>query len=135
MKVHKLKTWPKYFDAIVTGAKPFEVRWDDRRFREGDGLQLQEWDPVTGNYTNRETFRLVTYVLADTEPDVGQSLKAGYVVLGLAEPQAKAASLADTVMHDCTAGANALTLEQRVEVAKIARGEVYEVLSKVARQS
>lgn len=42
--IQDLKTWKEYFDDIVTGHKNFEVRKDDRGFKEGDTLILKEFD-------------------------------------------------------------------------------------------
>lgn len=47
MTTHKLKTWPRFFDAIASGAKTYEVRLDDRGFQKGDAVVLEEWDPDT----------------------------------------------------------------------------------------
>lgn len=80
MTTHELKTWPPYFDAVLYGEKPFEVRRDDRGFAVGDVLWLREWDPATKEYTRRECRVAVTYVLRDYVPAVGD----GYAVLGLA---------------------------------------------------
>ncbi len=44
-RVHELKTWPVYFDAIVSGEKTFEVRRDDRGFQKGDIVELQRTTP------------------------------------------------------------------------------------------
>lgn len=61
---HKVKCWTGYFDAVLRGDKPFEVRRNDRNYRVGDHLVLEEWDPSTEAYTGR-VFRLrITYVLA-----------------------------------------------------------------------
>lgn len=50
-RVHRLKTWPEHFRNLRDGFKTFEVRENDRDFREGDVLALQEWDPKPGLYT------------------------------------------------------------------------------------
>lgn len=44
-RVHELKCWPQYFDAVASGEKTFEVRKDDRGFQRGDIVELQRcWD-------------------------------------------------------------------------------------------
>jgi ASC-1-like (ASCH) protein len=40
--VHELKTDPKVFQAVYTGEKKFEIRKNDRGFKVGDELHLQE---------------------------------------------------------------------------------------------
>lgn len=62
---HPLKTWPEYYEAILTGHKKFEYRINDRKpaFAVGDTLKLQEYDPETEKYTGREIEKVVTYVL------------------------------------------------------------------------
>ena len=42
---HDLKTWPEYFEPILTGRKTFEIRHDDRDFKTGHVLHLREWLP------------------------------------------------------------------------------------------
>ena len=88
--IHELKVWPEFFDALETGAKPFEVRLDDRCFAVRDTLILREWDNNQCAYTGREVRRLVTYKLDDWR----FGLQPGYCVLGLAklEPQPQSAT-------------------------------------------
>lgn len=81
---HDLKTWLPYFDAIIDGSKPFEVRKNDRDYKVGDTLRLIPFDPEKGRAVRRFGMRHcdkdVTYVLAG-----GQfGIDPGYVVLGLA---------------------------------------------------
>lgn len=76
MKVHHIKCRPPYFEAVLSGAKPFEVRADDRDYQVGDTLVLKEWSEDM--FTGREHRRLVTFVLKDFE-----GLRPGWVGLGL----------------------------------------------------
>lgn len=63
MKVHELKCWSGSFDAIVSGAKTFEYRSDDRDYSIGDTLHLCRWDPTTKQYTGEAFDALVTWIL------------------------------------------------------------------------
>jgi hypothetical protein len=58
----KKKIWPKYFDAVASGKKKFELRLNDFYINDGDLLLLEEWDPDTKNYTGRSIEKKVTYV-------------------------------------------------------------------------
>lgn len=86
--VHELKTWPKFFQAVKRGDKPFECRKNDRGFREGDFLHLREWKPAMPSdergaivgYTGSELMCRVTYVLRDC---VCEGVCMGYAVLGI----------------------------------------------------
>ena len=59
---HDLKVLPKYFNSLMWGAKPFEVRKNDRDFKVGDLLTLREWEPEE-KYSGRVLCRQVGYVL------------------------------------------------------------------------
>ena len=56
------KTWPEYFEAIISGKKKYELRLNDFEVEEGDILLLEEWDPKTKSYTGRSTEKKVSYV-------------------------------------------------------------------------
>ena len=87
MATHDLKTWPKYFTAVLAGDKPFEIRRNDRDFCSGDLVRLREWDPVTEKYTGRVLVRLITCVTnaADLDAKDERVFHPAYVVLGLGE--------------------------------------------------
>lgn len=80
--IHQLKTWPEYFQAIADGKKTFEVRKDDRGFQVNDFLHLQEWDPLKGEYTGREIFKMVTYLLPSRDMP---GIEHGYVAMSLGD--------------------------------------------------
>ena len=48
---HDLKIEPVYFEQKLYGHKPWEIRKNDRNYKEGDILQLREWE--NGSYTGR----------------------------------------------------------------------------------
>lgn len=75
--LHKLKIYPKYFNAILNGSKPFEIRKNDRNFHVGDNVLLKEWD--NNKYSSRTIYAEITYVLGDKFIGVTE----GYVVLGI----------------------------------------------------
>lgn len=74
--IHELKTWPCYYEHVVSGNKTFEVRENDRGFQPGDHATLKEWDPDRrivreegndidvsyGSYTGREIEFKIGYV-------------------------------------------------------------------------
>jgi ASC-1-like (ASCH) protein len=64
---------PLYFIDIDNGQKTCEVRFNDRDFRVGDILHLQEW---LVNYTGRQIDVEVTHVLKNCE-----WCKDGYAIL------------------------------------------------------
>lgn len=78
-KLHHLRTWPEYYEAIDTGDKPFEVRENDRDFQTGDLLNLYEWDQRDKKTTGRECYRRITYVLTGGR----FGIEPGYCVLGI----------------------------------------------------
>lgn len=76
-KVHKLKTIPPYFDHVLLGKKKFEVRKNDRGFKIGDILQLEEWTK-DGGYTGRKTRVKVTYIASGEKFGIDR-----YCVMGI----------------------------------------------------
>ena len=62
MATIKKKIWPKYFEAVLSGKKKYELRLNDFEVNEGDTLLLEEWDPETKEYTGRRVEKKVTYV-------------------------------------------------------------------------
>jgi hypothetical protein len=88
MRFHYIKTWPVFFKAILSGRKTFEIRWDDRKYEEGDVLVLLEWDPEraakdpnpSAGYTGCDLRRRVACVLLSAECS---GLKDGFCAMGL----------------------------------------------------
>jgi len=63
MAIIKKKFWPQYFDLVASGKKKFDLRLADFDVQEGDTLILEEWDPVTTQYTGRTIEKTVDFVL------------------------------------------------------------------------
>jgi hypothetical protein len=65
---HRLKSWPQFFERILSGEKTHELRRGDRDFLVGDILRLQEFDPCKNQYTGRECSVLITYITSTERP-------------------------------------------------------------------
>jgi hypothetical protein len=77
-KTHTLKTWPEYFEHVWAGRKRFEARKNDRGFKVGDDVLLEEFDPkkvdfynAAAAYTGRQIIAEITYILS---PPIAKSL-------------------------------------------------------------
>jgi len=75
MAIIEKKIWPKYFEAVKTGKKKFELRLADFKIKKGDILVLEEWDPKKKEYTGRKIKRKVKYLLKFKLNDFGQKKK------------------------------------------------------------
>ena len=82
-RLHRLKTDPEVYQAVLAGRKTFEIRLNDRDFRVGDELLLME-TTATGEaikagaplqYTGNELRKRVSHVLS------GYGLMPGWVCL------------------------------------------------------
>ena len=76
--VHALKILSRYFDAVISGEKTFEVRKNDRPYQVGDLLALNEWDEENRRYTRNSCLVYIDYIL-----DSADCCKDGYVVLSI----------------------------------------------------
>lgn len=72
--IHELKILPEYFEAVVSGDKRFEIRKNDRNYKKGDILRLNEYQE--GQYTGDVHVAEITYITDYAQQD-------GYVVLGI----------------------------------------------------
>lgn len=57
---HELKTLSWYFSEILSGAKTFEIREDDRDFAVGDVVELLEYDGH--DLTGRKIIKLIGFI-------------------------------------------------------------------------
>ena len=77
-KVHDVKLGTTFFDDVKTGRKTFELRKNDRGYKEGDTIVLHEYKD--GTTTGRTITKKIVYMLGDFT-----GLEDGYCILGLGE--------------------------------------------------
>ena len=78
MRRHELKILPKWYENVESNKKNFEIRRNDRDFKVGNTLVLQEYEE--GSYTGRQITRKIQYIYQGNG-DYG--LSEGYCILGL----------------------------------------------------
>lgn len=81
-RVHYIRLAATYYDDVATGRKPFELRKNDRDYKTGDILEMNEF--TDGRNTGRVIRCRVTYML---EGYTG--LTDGYCILGIKVLQAQ----------------------------------------------
>lgn len=72
--LHTLKIQSRYFKDVVSGLKTFEIRKNDRDYKVGDILVLEE--RLCGRFTDEQIKVKVTYITDYAQQD-------GYVVMGI----------------------------------------------------
>lgn len=80
-KVHDVKLGTTFFDDVKTGRKTFELRKNDRGYKEGDIIVMHEYKD--GTTTGRTIEKKIVYMLEDFT-----GLEDGYCILGLGEVKA-----------------------------------------------
>ena len=81
MKIHEVKIYESYADAVLSGEKTFEIRNNDRGYQKGDYLKFEVMSD-TG------TYGILTHGLNEKEYEItyvhsGLGLAAGYVALAI----------------------------------------------------
>lgn len=75
VKIHQIRLASMYFEDALSGKKPFELRKNDRHYKEGDILEMMEFKD--GKNTGRSVRVLVTFLLEDYA-----GLEEGYCIMG-----------------------------------------------------
>ncbi|MEJ9303083.1 DUF3850 domain-containing protein [Priestia megaterium] len=60
--LHNLKINKEFFGPVLDQIKTFEIRKNDRNFRVGDKVTLNEWDNEKKRYTGRRTNIEIIYM-------------------------------------------------------------------------
>ncbi len=81
-KVHNVKLGATFFEDVKSGRKSFELRKNDRGYKEGDMITLHEYKD--GSETGRCITKKIVYILEEF-----QGLKEGYCILGLEKIEAR----------------------------------------------
>lgn len=76
---HELKIHPEPYQAVSKGLKTWEYRFNNRNFREGDKLKLNEFDPEKMAYTGAFIEARVMYLLEGGKFDIPE----GYVIMSI----------------------------------------------------
>ena len=75
-KVHEVKLAAMYYDDVKTGKKTFELRKNDRNYKEGDKLHMLEFKD--GRHTGRTISADIVYLMEEYT-----GLTEGYCILGI----------------------------------------------------
>lgn len=75
-QVHQIRIATTYFEDAESGRKPFELRKNDRNYKEGDILEMMEFKD--GRNTGRTIRKVVTYLLENYS-----GLEDGYCIMGI----------------------------------------------------
>lgn len=91
-RIHRIKSWPNYFNAVLKGWKTFELRYNDRDYRVGDKLLLMEFDPqATMDPFSGRTIEVIVQHMAT--PEVGDhailGLKDGWCIMSIKPVEVK----------------------------------------------
>jgi hypothetical protein len=78
---HQLKTIRPFFTDVWEGRKAFDIRKNDRDYKVGDILWLEEYLHKTGKYTNKVIVARVDYIVNNA--DLPEALYPGYVCMSI----------------------------------------------------
>ncbi len=85
--IHKIKSWTFFYDDIATGNRKSDIRdTSDRRFKVGDYMELNRFDPVKFVYTGEIMYVRITYIQTNQSNPCAISDKAladNYAVLSI----------------------------------------------------
>lgn len=76
VRIHALKIDPEYYTPVLREQKNFEIRKNDRNFKVGDLVLLEEWTKQYGYHFSPSIKRQITYI-------TNYKQKPGYVVFGM----------------------------------------------------
>lgn len=69
MTQHTIKIEDQFFDAVLSGNKTFEIRFNDRGYQKGDKVLLEEINSFHHGCTGRSLRVEITYVTSYQQRD------------------------------------------------------------------
>ncbi len=76
-RTHEIKLSREFQDAVLSGDKPFEVRYNDRGYQKGDFVKFHVVDRRNVTEPLDDKLFVITYVLS------GWHIEQDYVVFGI----------------------------------------------------
>ena len=76
-RTHEIKLSREFQDAVLSGDKPFEVRYNDRGYQKGDYVKFHVIDRRNVTEPLDDKLFVITYVLS------GWHIEQDYVVFGI----------------------------------------------------
>lgn len=76
---HDLKISKEYYQDVLLGIKTFELRKNDRDYKVGHVLLLNEYDIIELEYTGRKLKRVISYILKGGN----YGLDENFVIMGI----------------------------------------------------
>lgn len=67
-RTHELKSWSRFFRAIVAGERAHELRHNDRDYQVGERILLREYDPDSDTYTGSFCEAIITSITSKDVP-------------------------------------------------------------------
>jgi hypothetical protein len=85
MKMHAVKSWPRFFEQICSGTRTHELRRNDRDYQIGDRIELNEYDPAIGAYTGRTCTVVVTSITSASSPCAAseEALRSDFCIMSV----------------------------------------------------
>jgi hypothetical protein len=77
--IHELKVHPQFWQALLDGIRPFELRRNDRNYQVGQLARFYEYDPKYGA-TGKLLMVKIIYIL---KPEDCPGLMPGFCILGI----------------------------------------------------
>lgn len=68
MNIHRIKSWPKFFQPLSNGQRTHELRRNDREYKVGDVLELREFLYNEKVYSGRVIQMAITSITSASEP-------------------------------------------------------------------